>query len=141
MRFLRWKYGLEEPPRETKPKTMADIKREDELLAKVKADIMAGKPAAADKPKETTPAEKETKEPGAIEPEVEGTAIKASMPGLIIRFDVKKGDKVKEGDNIVVMEAMKMAIDIVSPVDGIVKSVNFKEGDNIARDDILAIIE
>ncbi|UCE97259.1 MAG: pyruvate carboxylase subunit B [Dehalococcoidia bacterium] len=141
MRFLRWKYGLEEPPRETKPKTMADIKREDELLAKAKADIMAGKPAAADKPRETTPAEKETKGSGAIEPEVEGTAIKASMPGLIIRFDVKKGDEVKEGDNIVVMEAMKMAIDIVSPVDGIVKSVNFKEGDNVARDDILAIIE
>jgi len=140
MRFLRWKYGLEEPPRETKPKTMEDIKREDELLAKAKADIMAGKTGGIDKPKETTPAEKETKEPTTIETEVEGTAIKASMPGLIIRFDVQEGDKIKEGDNIVVMEAMKMAIDIVSPVDGTVKLVNFKEGDNVARDDILAII-
>ena len=140
MRFLRWKYGLEEPPRETKPKTMEDIKREDELLAKAKADIMAGKTGVIDKPKETTPAEKETKEPTTIETEVEGTAIKASMPGLIIRFDVQEGDKIKEGDNIVVMEAMKMAIDIVSPVDGTVKLVNFKEGDNVARDDILAII-
>jgi pyruvate carboxylase subunit B len=140
MRFLRWKYGLEEPPPETKSKTIEDIQREDELLAKAKADIMAGKMSAADKAKETPPDEKKTKEPTAIETEFEGTAIKASMPGLIIRFDVKKGDKVKEGDNIVVMEAMKMAIDIVSPVDGTVKSVNFKEGDNVARDDILAII-
>ncbi|UCG54408.1 MAG: biotin/lipoyl-binding protein, partial [Dehalococcoidia bacterium] len=140
MRFLRWKYGLEEPPPETKPKTMEDIKREDKLLSKAKADIMTGKVAVVDKAKETAPAETKTKESTAIETEVEGTAIKASMPGLIIRFDVKKGDKVKEGDNIVVMEAMKMAIDIVSPVDGIVRSVNFKEGDNVARDDILAII-
>jgi pyruvate carboxylase subunit B len=37
MRFLRWKYGLETPPAEVKPKTMEDIKREDELIAKVKA--------------------------------------------------------------------------------------------------------
>lgn len=37
MRFLRWKYGLETPPPELKPKTMEDVKREDELIAKVKA--------------------------------------------------------------------------------------------------------
>jgi len=37
MRFLKWKYGLETPPPEVKSKTMEDIKREDELIAKVKA--------------------------------------------------------------------------------------------------------
>jgi len=37
MRFLRWKYGLETPPPETKPKTLEDVKREDELIAKAKA--------------------------------------------------------------------------------------------------------
>jgi len=37
MRFLKWKYGLEEPPPETKPKTLEDVKREDELIAKAKA--------------------------------------------------------------------------------------------------------
>jgi len=36
LRFLKWKYGLETPPSELKPKTMADIRREDELIAKVK---------------------------------------------------------------------------------------------------------
>jgi len=36
MRFLRWEYGLETPPPEVKPKTLEDIKREDELIAKVK---------------------------------------------------------------------------------------------------------
>ena len=36
LRFLKWKYGLETPPPELKPKTMEDIKREDELIAKIK---------------------------------------------------------------------------------------------------------
>jgi len=43
MRFLRWKYGLEEPPPETKPKTLADVKREDELIAKAKAGKLVEK--------------------------------------------------------------------------------------------------
>jgi len=37
MRFLKWKYGLETPPAETKPRTLDDVKREDELVAKAKA--------------------------------------------------------------------------------------------------------
>ena len=34
LRFLKWKYGVEAPPPETKPKTLEDVKREDELIAK-----------------------------------------------------------------------------------------------------------
>ncbi len=37
MRFLRWKYGLETPPPEVKPKTLEDVRREDQLIAKAKA--------------------------------------------------------------------------------------------------------
>jgi pyruvate carboxylase subunit B len=37
LRFLRWKYGLEEPPPEVKPKTLEDVKREDEIIANAKA--------------------------------------------------------------------------------------------------------
>ncbi len=44
MRFLRWKYGLEEPPDEVKPKTSADIEREDDLIAKAKAGLLVEKP-------------------------------------------------------------------------------------------------
>jgi len=43
MRFLRWKYGLETPPPETRPKTLEDIKREDELIAKAKAGLLVEK--------------------------------------------------------------------------------------------------
>ena len=43
MRFLKWKYGLEAPPEETKPKTLEDVKREDELVAKAKAGELVEK--------------------------------------------------------------------------------------------------
>ena len=42
LRFLKWKYGLETPPPELKPKTIEDIRREDELIAKVKAGKLRG---------------------------------------------------------------------------------------------------
>jgi pyruvate carboxylase subunit B len=139
MRFLRWKYGLEEPPPETRPKTLEDIKREDELIARAKANIQAEAVAVADPPQPPASAG----EALAAEPppaETEETTVTAPMPGLIIRYDVKVGDKVKAGDNIVVLEAMKMAIDLPSPVDGVVKEIKFKAGDNVARDDVLAVI-
>jgi pyruvate carboxylase subunit B len=43
LRFLKWKYGLETPPPEVKPKTLEDIKREDELIAKAKAGLLVEK--------------------------------------------------------------------------------------------------
>jgi len=44
LRFLRWKYGLEKPPEAVKPKTLEDIKREDELIAKAKAGKLVERP-------------------------------------------------------------------------------------------------
>jgi len=43
LRFLKWKYGLEAPPADVKPKTLADIKREDELVAKARAGKLVEK--------------------------------------------------------------------------------------------------
>ncbi|GAJ24919.1 unnamed protein product [marine sediment metagenome] len=43
LRFLKWKYGLETPPPEVKPRTMEDVKREDELIAKAKAGKLVEK--------------------------------------------------------------------------------------------------
>ena len=98
------------------------------------------------------PIEKEEKTKGGIilpdtakEKPQEGEVLavgpgKMSDDGTRIAMDVKVGDKVKSGDNVVVLEAMKMAIDLPSTVDGVVKAINFKAGDNVARDDILAVI-
>jgi len=62
------------------------------------------------------------------------------MPGMIIRYEVKVGDEVKADDVILILEAMKMANTITTPVSGRVKAINFATGDKVARDDVLAII-
>ncbi len=72
--------------------------------------------------------------------ENEATPITVPMPGLIINLLVEVGDKIKIGDKIAVMEAMKMEIDLPSPVAGVVKNLYFSKGDNVARNDVLAII-
>ncbi len=140
MRFLRWKYGLEEPPPETKPKTLEDIKGEDAFIARAKANMQAEAVAVADPPQPPTPAKEMPPAESPPKAETEETAVMAPMPGLIIRYNVKVGDEVKAGDNIVVLEAMKMAIDLPALASGRVKEINFKAGDNVARDDVLAVI-
>jgi pyruvate carboxylase subunit B len=70
-----------------------------------------------------------------------GTEVKAPMPGLVLRIDVKEGDKVKENSPILVMEAMKMENEIFAPVTGVVKKILVKQGDQLMADDVLAVIE
>lgn len=69
-----------------------------------------------------------------------GTTIAAPMPGMIISHKVKKGDKVKEGDTVLILEAMKMENHITAPVAGKVKELPFKDGESVQKDDLLAVI-
>ncbi len=59
--------------------------------------------------------------------------VTAFMPGNIPQVFVKKGQKVKEGSELCVLEAMKMKNVILSPADGVIKRVNVKEGDIVAK--------
>lgn len=60
-----------------------------------------------------------------------GTKIEAPMQGLIVSVDVEVGQKVKAGDTLVVIEAMKMENPIVASVDGVIESIVVKKGDTI----------
>ena len=68
--------------------------------------------------------------------DVEG-GVKSSMQGTILSIKVKKGDKVKEGDVIVTVEAMKMEQEIKSDAAGEVKDIFVSEGDSVASGDLL----
>ncbi len=57
-----------------------------------------------------------------------GHSTEAPMPGLVLKILVKPGDVVKRGAALVVLEAMKMEHPIVAPEDGVVESVNCREG-------------
>jgi biotin carboxyl carrier protein len=63
--------------------------------------------------------------------------IKAPMPGLIINLKVKEGDVVKQGDPLLILEAMKMENIIKSSGDGVVKSVKIKKGDSVEKNQVL----
>ncbi len=63
------------------------------------------------------------------------------MQGVIIRYKVKKGDKVDEGDAVAVLEAMKMEQNILADKNGTVKEVYIKEGTTVTPGDVLMSIE
>ena len=68
-------------------------------------------------------------------------SIKAPMPGLILDFNVKVGDEVKENDALLILEAMKMENIIISPRDGIIKSVSAEKGDAVEKNQLLIEFE
>lgn len=67
--------------------------------------------------------------------------IESMMPGKIIAVKVKEGDEVKEGQDVVVLEAMKMENALKSPKDGKVTEISVKEGDSVESGVKLLVIE
>jgi oxaloacetate decarboxylase alpha subunit/pyruvate carboxylase subunit B len=62
------------------------------------------------------------------------------MPGMIVKYHKNVGDKVSEGETLVVLEAMKMENALPSPATGTVKAVNFGSGDSVKKGDVLAVV-
>lgn len=63
--------------------------------------------------------------------------LKAPMPGLVLSVLVKEGDEVKKGDNLFVLEAMKMENIIKSPADVTIKSIKIKPSDKVEKNQVL----
>ncbi|EQB88147.1 biotin carboxyl carrier protein [Clostridium punense] len=71
----------------------------------------------------------------------EGEILEAPMPGSIVNIATKVGDFVKKGQLLVVLEAMKMENEIVSPKDGIVTSIAVTKGQSVNAGDVLVRIK
>lgn len=67
--------------------------------------------------------------------------IRAPLPGIIASVEIKKGDKVKEGQTLIKLIAMKMENDIVAETSGTVKEIRVKKNDTVNKGDILVILE
>lgn len=67
--------------------------------------------------------------------------IKANMAGNVWKVNVSAGDAVVEGDDVVILESMKMEIPIEATTTGTIKEVKVNEGDFINEGDVVVVIE
>ena len=70
----------------------------------------------------------------------EGKAVKAPLPGVIISVDVQVGQQVKRGQQVAVLEAMKMENGINAECDGTITEIKVKAGDSILEGTDIVII-
>jgi pyruvate carboxylase subunit B len=184
LRFLRWKYGLEDPPEDVRPKTLEEIKKEDALVEQVKSgnynvSISTGKRLKREDARtfnvfvgdehfnveveevrkkieskgveETEPIIKKESnrygnKNGVTRKEAEQVSkggefvLTAPMPGMVLEYNVKEGDKVNVGDLLLILEAMKMRNSITSNVNGVVKSIRIPPGNPVEKNQALLII-
>lgn len=91
--------------------------------------------------KKVTPIRKGQSAKKTEQPVADGNGVAAPMPGLIVRLEKEVGDEVKEGDTVVVLEAMKMENALKAPANGRIKSINCDTGDNVTKGALLVEID
>ena len=97
------------------------------VSAPTAAPVAAPKAAPAAAPKAAAPAAGA----GAVK-------VDASVPGKVLKVVASVGQAVKAGDNIIILESMKMEIPVVAPQDGTVASIDTSEGASVENGDTLA---
>ena len=91
-------------------------------------------------PKPSTPVAASPAPPSPASTEA-GESITAPMPGMLVKYEKQVGDKIKHGETLLVLEAMKMYNNIPSPVDGILVAAPLSAGANVSKGDVLAILK
>ncbi len=140
MRFLKWKYGLETPPPEVKPKTLEDIKREDELIAKAKAGKLTEK--------KMTPKEAKVRlliqvgeEVYSVGEDSVGAATPLNTTAATPTVTPSPTKPVEEKASPSRAEAKLEETNIEAPMPGLIISYEVKVGDEVSADDPVVILE
>ncbi|MCK4236332.1 MAG: pyruvate carboxylase subunit B [Candidatus Krumholzibacteria bacterium] len=156
LRFLRWKYGLEEPPPEVKPRTLDEVKREEELIEKARRGLLVDSPST----------EKPKKGPGLrtfnvfvkgqyFNVEVEERGGKPSVKAVgntapLIRREPnstkeKRESRKRELDKnkaeVPVPQFEEGELSVIAPMPGMVLQFEVNEGDHVEEGDVLVILE
>lgn len=76
-----------------------------------------------------------------VVPEVKMTDVRAPMPGLVLKVMVKVGEAIQKGDQLVILEAMKMENVLQAEGDGVVKSIEVSQGDAVDKTQVLIEME
>jgi biotin carboxyl carrier protein len=67
--------------------------------------------------------------------------VRSFIPGSIIEIYAKEGQKMKAGQVILTLEAMKMYTKVEMPIDGVIKEINVKVGDHVPKNMIMVTIK
>ncbi len=112
--------------------------------APVAAPAPAPTPApVAEKPKEeasATPAPEPSKPQATANVPAGGTPVKAPLPGIINDIKVAVGDQVKNGQVLLILEAMKMENEITAEQDGVISAISVSTGDSVMEGTVLLTI-
>ena len=73
--------------------------------------------------------------------EVQAGGLVAPMPGKVVDLKVKKGSKVKSGETLVILEAMKMEHSIKASEDGVISDIFIKENDQVENGAVLMVVD
>lgn len=66
--------------------------------------------------------------------------LKAPMPGLVVTVPVEEGQDVASGDNLIILESMKMQNELKAPRAGVISRLRVKTGDNVEQNQVLLIL-
>lgn len=99
--------------------------------------VVASAPAVASV---VAPAESQAVEVKSAEVRAAAKAVVSPLPGVVVDVKVAAGDVVKAGQTVAVLEAMKMENDILAECDGVVASVDVKNGDSVLEGAVLLTI-
>lgn len=69
------------------------------------------------------------------------THVTAPMVGKILKIEAAVGDRLNEDDTVLIMEAMKMEIPVVSPASGTIREIRAAVGDMVEADQVLAVLD
>jgi glutaconyl-CoA/methylmalonyl-CoA decarboxylase subunit gamma len=111
---------------------LPEIKKEKE--SETKKEVKVGKkpgiktePVKSSAAKVTKPEQKEDETIGKMD-------VIAPLPGIIVDILVKRGEKIKENEAVIILEAMKMENALLSPIYGIVEQIHVKKGQTVNGD-------
>jgi pyruvate carboxylase subunit B len=69
-----------------------------------------------------------------------GVEVKAGLPGAIFKVLVNVGDRVSKGQPVIIIEAMKMEIEVAAPQEGVVSAIKVKQGDTVVNGQLLVVL-
>ena len=119
-----------------------EVERADRGYAPIPRSTYTGEaePAKAAPAPAPTPAPASTPAPAPAQAAAGDTPVNSPMPGSVFKIVTREGQSVTAGETLLILEAMKMEIEVAAPTAGTVKQIAVSEGNTIETDQLLVML-